>query len=73
MRHRYTSCRHPFEKPQWHALWLLAWTDRHRTPAAVADVVGRSAVTVRHVLRRWNDRGPDGVTDRRAGNGAARS
>jgi transposase len=27
-------------------------------------------VTVRAVLHRWNDHGPDGVADRRAGNGA---
>jgi transposase len=71
LRHRYTSCRHPVEKPWWHALWLLARTDVPRTPAEVADVVGLSAVTVRHVLHRWNDRGPGGVADRRAGNGAA--
>jgi hypothetical protein len=46
LRHRYASCRHPVEKPRWHALWLLARTDAPRTPAAVADVVGLSAVTV---------------------------
>ncbi len=60
LRYRYTSCRHPVEKPRWHALGLLARTDCPRTPAAVADVVGRSAVTVRRVLHRWNDHGPDG-------------
>jgi transposase len=70
LRHRYTSCRHPVEKPRWHALWLLARADAPRTPAEVADVVGLSAVTVRHVLHRWNARGPDGVADRRKGNGA---
>ena len=70
LRYRYVSCRHPVGKPRWHALWLLARTDHPRTPAAAADVVGRSAVTVRHVLHRWNDHGPDGVADRRAGNGA---
>ena len=70
LRYRYTSCRHPVEKPRWHALWLLARIDQPRTPAAVADVVGLSAVTVRHVLHRWNDHGPDGVADRRKGNGA---
>src|SRR3954469_22309198 len=70
LRHRYVSCRHPVEKPRWHALWLLARTDAPRTPAEVADVVGLSAVTVRHVLHRWNEHGPDGVAARRAGNGA---
>ena len=70
LRYRYTSCRHPVEKPRWHALWLLARTDHPRTPAEVADVVGLSAVTVRAVLHRWNAHGPDGVADRRRGNGA---
>ncbi|MBM3981815.1 MAG: helix-turn-helix domain-containing protein, partial [Planctomycetes bacterium] len=68
--YRYTSCRHPVEKPRWHALWLLARIDHPRTPAAVADVVGLSAVTVRYVLHRWNDHGPAGVADRRKDNGA---
>ena len=71
LRYRCVSCRHPVEKPRRHALRLLARTDHPRTPAEVADVVGSSAVTARHVPHRWNGRGPDGVADRRAGDGAA--
>ena len=67
IRTKYRACRHPVEKTRWHALWLLARTDEPRTPAQVADVVGLSAVTVRAVLHRWNDRGPDGLADRRQG------
>ena len=67
---RYRACRHPVEKTRWHAIWLLARTDEDRTPARAADLVGLSAVTVRDVLHRWNERGPDGLTDRRKGNGA---
>jgi transposase len=70
LRYRYVSCRHPVEKPRWHALWLLARTDEPRAPAQVADLVGLSAVTVRAVLHRWNDHGPDGVADRRKDNGS---
>lgn len=70
LRHRYVACRHPAEKPRWHALWLLARADVPRTPAEVADVVGLSAVTVRAVLHRWSAHGPGGVADRRKGNGA---
>ena len=70
LRHRYVSCRHPVEKPRWHALWLLARADGPRTPAQVADLVGLSAVTVRAVLHRWNAGGPDGVADGRQGNGS---
>jgi hypothetical protein len=40
LRHRYRSCRHPVERPRWHALWLLARADAPRTPAEVADLVG---------------------------------
>jgi transposase len=71
LRAKYRSCRHPVEKVRWHALWLLARTDERRTPAQVARLVGLSDVTVRAVLHRWNAHGPDGVTDRRKGNGAA--
>ena len=67
---KYRACRHPVEKTRWHALWLLSRTDEDRTPARVADLVGLSAVTVRDVLHRWNASGPDGLADRRKGNGA---
>ncbi len=70
LRYQCRSCRHPVEKPRWHALWLLARIDPERTPADVADLVGLSAVTVRAVLHRWNAHGPAGVADRRKGNGA---
>src|SRR5829696_1438994 len=70
LRYKYRSCRHPVEKPRWHALWLLARTDEPRTPAAAADRVGLSAVTAPATVHRWNGHGPDGVTDRRRGNGA---
>jgi transposase len=70
LRYRYVSCRHLVEKPRWHALWLLARAEQPRTPAQVADLVGLSAVTVRAVLHRWNDHGPDGVADRRKRNGS---
>src|SRR5829696_2631943 len=65
---KYRGCRHPIEKVRWHAVWLLSRTDEPRTPARVANLVGLSAVTVRDVLHRWNDRGPDGLTDRRRNN-----
>jgi transposase len=70
LRYRYVSCRHPVERPRWHALWLLARADEPRTPAQVADLVGLSAVTARAVLHRWNAAGPDGVADGRKGNGS---
>jgi transposase len=59
------------ERLRWHAIWLLLRSDRPRAPAQVADVVGLSVIAVRHTLRRWNRLGPDGLRDRRRGNGAA--
>jgi transposase len=68
---QYRACRHPAEKVRWHAVWLLARTDEPRTPAQVGALVGLSGVTVRAVLRRWNARGPGGLTDGRTANGSA--
>jgi transposase len=70
IRAKYRACRHRTEKTRWHAIWLLSRTDQLRTSEQVGDVVGLSGVTVRAVLHRWNERGPDGLTDRRNGNGA---
>ena len=67
-RAAYRACRNPTEKARWHAVWLLLRTDSPRTPAQVAEVVGASAVCVRAALRRWNERGPEGLTDRRVAN-----
>jgi len=65
---KYRSCRHPVEKVRWHLIWLLLRTDEPRTPARAAEAVGVSVITARAVLKRWNDHGPAGLTDRRADN-----
>lgn len=67
---KYRACRCPVAKVRWHALWLLLRTDEPRTPAQVAAVVGLAIPTVRALLHRWNQDGPAGLLDRRAGNGA---
>lgn len=64
----YRACRDPTAKTRWHAIWLLLRTDPPRTPAQVAQIVGLSAVGVRANLHRWNEHGPDGLTDRRSNN-----
>jgi len=69
-RARYRACRHPIEKTRWHVVWLLLRTDPVRTPAQVAELVGLSVITTRDVLKRWNQHGPDGLTDGRKGNGS---
>jgi transposase len=69
IRAKYRACRHPTEKTRWHAIWLLSRTDQPRTSDPVGDLVGLSGVTVRAVLHRWNERGPDGLVDQRNRNG----
>ena len=71
IRAKYRACRHPVEKTRWHAIWLLSRTDQPRTSDQVGNLVGLAGVTVRAILHRWNESGPDGLTDRRRGNGAA--
>jgi transposase len=71
IRAKYRACRHPTEKIRWHAIWLLSRTDQPRASDQVGNLVGLSGVTVRAVLHRWNEHGPDGLTDQRRGNGAA--
>jgi transposase len=70
-RAKYRACRHPVEKTRWHAIWLLLRADQPRTPAQVAELVGLSVITTRDVLKRWNEHGPDGLTDGRKSNGSA--
>jgi transposase len=66
---KYRACRNSVEKTRWHAIWLLLRTDPPRTPAQVAEVVGLSVIAVRESLKRWNARGPEGLTDGRKSNG----
>jgi len=68
VRAKYRACRNGVEKTRWHAIWLLLRTDEPRTPAQVAALVGLSVVSVRAMLHRWNELGPEGLTDRRAAN-----
>ncbi len=70
IRAKYRACRHPIEKTRWHAIGLLSRTDQPRTSDQVGNLVGLSGVTVRAILHRCNERGPDGLTDQRRGNGA---
>lgn len=70
IRAQYRACRHPVEKTRWHAIWLLSRADQPRTSDQVGNLVGLSGVTVRAVLHRWNESGPDGLVDLRNTNGA---
>ncbi len=66
-RAAYRACRDGVEKTRWHAIRLLLRTDVPRTPAPV--VGGSSGCRSRAFgPRRWNEHGPEGLTDRRATN-----
>lgn len=68
---RYKTCPSPREKTHWQILWLLTRADGPRTAVAVGRVVGLTPTWVRTLVRRWNAGGPDGLADRRKGNGPA--
>jgi len=66
---RYKACRHAREKTHWQIVWLLTRPDGPRAAADVARMVGFTPTWVRALVRRWNTDGPDGLADRRKGNG----
>jgi transposase len=68
---RYKGCRNAREKTHWQIVWLLTRPDGPRAAAAVARLVGLTPTWVRTLVRRWNTDGPDGLADRRKGNGPA--
>ena len=62
LEQRYRAARDPVARSHWQILWLLS--SGHRT-AAVAAVTGYSPNWVREIARRYRQKGPDGVGDRR--------
>ena len=62
---RYRQCRDLVERTHWQMLWLVALG---YPCSAVAGVVGYSDDWVRTIVRRYNDLGADGITDRRQAN-----
>ena len=68
---RYKTCPNPREKTHWQVIWLLQQSDGPGSATGVARVVGYSVTWVRTLVARWNQHGPDGLTDRRKENGPA--
>lgn len=66
---RYKGCVSPREKTHWQIVWLLQQPSGPRSVAEVARMVGYSPTWVRALVGRWNQRGPDGLSDRRKDNG----
>ena len=67
---RYRSCSDAAEKSRWHVLWLVTRPDRPVSATAAASLVGFTPAWGRAILKRYNAHGPEGLTDRRQGNGA---
>jgi transposase len=66
---RYKGCPNPREKTHWQIIWLLQQPNGPRSANAVARIVGYSPTWVRTLVTRWNQHGPEGLTDRRKDNG----
>jgi transposase len=67
---RYRSCPDGSEKSRWHVLWLVTRPDQPLSATTAAKLVGFSPAWGRAILKRYNARGADGLTDGRRENGA---
>ena len=65
---RYETAADPVSKSHFHAIWLLCLG---YTASDVAEILSFSARWVRLLVKRYNEQGPDSLSDRRQGNGAA--
>jgi transposase len=67
---RYRTCPDGAEKTRWQVLWLVTRSDQSMSAGRAALSVGLTASWGRTLLKRWNEHGPDGLTDGRRDNGA---
>jgi transposase len=65
---RYKTAADPVSKSHFHAIWLLSL---NYTATEVAKLLSFSPRWVQRLVKRYNERGPDSLGDRRSGNGAA--
>jgi transposase len=69
LEHRYRKAKDPVERSHHQIVWLLS---EGRTTREVSDVTGYSPGWVRQIARRYNERGVEGLGDRRHRNPGAR-
>ena len=69
LEHRYRKARDPVERSHHQIVWLLS---EGRTTGEVAEVTGYSPGWVRKIARRYNERGVEGLGDRRHQNPGAK-
>ena len=68
--HRYRSCSDAAQKSRWHVVWLVTRPDQPLSATKAAELVGYTPSWGRTILKRYNARGPEGLTDGRRENGA---
>ena len=69
MEYRYRRARDPVERSHHQIIWLLS---EGRTTKEVSEVTGYSVGWVRNIACRYNERGVEGLGDRRHGNPGAK-
>jgi hypothetical protein len=69
LEHRYRKAKDPVERSHHQIVWLLS---AGRTTGEVCEVTGYSPGWVRQIARRYNERGVEGLGDRRHGNPGAK-
>ena len=69
LERRYRKAKDPVERSHFQIVWLLG---EGRTTGEVCEVTGYSPGWVRHIARRYNERGVEGLGDRRHGNPGAK-
>ena len=67
---RYRGCPDAAEKTRWHVLWLVTRPERPLSATKAAELVGLTPAWGRSILKRYNARGADALTDGRRDNGA---
>lgn len=69
LEHRYRKAKDPVERSHYQIVWLLS---EGKTPREVCEVTGYSPGWVRQIARRYNERGVEGLGDRRHSNPGAK-
>jgi transposase len=69
LENRYRKAKDPVERSHRQIVWLLS---EGRTTGEVCEVTGYSPGWVRQIARRYNERGVEGLGDRRHGNPGAK-
>lgn len=64
----YKSTKSPTEKSHWHILWQFSLG---KTTQEISDFLGISLSTIRKVIHRYNEFGPESICDKRRFNKGA--